>query len=55
MTRSRRGGDERWLFRERWEKLFDVKQERLDLSRVLELYGLVLHPQRAGPVGVGAT
>lgn len=43
-------GDERWLFRERWEKLFDVKHERFDLSHMLELYN-VLHPQRARPVG----
>ncbi len=48
-------GDEPWLFRERWEKLFDIKHKRFDLSHVLELYGLVLHCQRARPVGAGAT
>ncbi len=40
-ARSSRGDDERWLFHERWEKLFHVKQVS-DLSRMLELYSLKL-------------
>ncbi len=40
-ARSSRGGDERWLFHERWEKLFHVKQES-DLSCMLKLYSLKL-------------
>lgn len=38
-------GDSPWLFRERWEKIFDdwvgVKQEKFDPSRVSELYDSV--------------
>ena len=38
-------GDSAWLFKERWEKIFDdwvgVKQEKFDPSRVSELYDSV--------------
>lgn len=38
-------GDSPWLFRERWEKIFEdwvgVKQEKFDPSRVSELYDSV--------------
>lgn len=38
-------GDSPWLFKERWEKIFDdwvgVKQEKFDPSRVSELYDSV--------------
>ena len=38
-------GDSPWMFRERWEKIFEdwvgVKQEKFDPSRVSELYDSV--------------
>lgn len=38
-------GDSPWLFKERWEKIFEdwvgVKQEKFDPSRVSELYDSV--------------
>lgn len=38
-------GDSAWLFKERWEKIFEdwvgVKQEKFDPSRVSELYDSV--------------
>ena len=41
-------GDSAWLFKERWEKIFEdwvgVKQEKFDPSRVSELYDSVSSP-----------
>ena len=41
-------GDSAWLFKERWEKIFEdwvgVKQEKFDPSRVSELYDSVSAP-----------
>jgi len=43
-------GDSPWLFKERWEKIFEdwvgVKQEKFDPSRVSELYDSVSLTER---------
>ena len=43
-------GDSAWLFKERWEKIFEdwvgVKQEKFDPSRVSELYDSVREKAR---------